>query len=368
MAEVKLDEKSYTFDDLDKKFNHFMAPEFEVTSNGKNLVKEGVAITSVRVTTSVSPEANNFTFTVANAYDWVSRDFKWVKDYFPLGQNVDIAMGYGGTREPVFSGMITSINYDYPAEGNPTLTITGMDYSYQLMKGKGTDSKNIWTDKKHSEIVEEIAKSYSLTATVDATSGPVKVDREGQDDYQLLVRLAKLNDYELFVLGKKLYFRKPGKSTTPVLTLEWGKNLRSFSTATDISMQVGQFVVRGYDNKENKWIEAQSASVKPFGEGSTTGADLIHSVTKNKIHYEYTNYSDPKQLQDRADAMAREASMKLISGNGESIGIPYLIAGRFIKLNGLGPRFGAALYLKKVTHSISSSGYLTSFDVGGNAL
>ncbi|MBL0388117.1 phage late control D family protein [Tumebacillus sp. ITR2] len=367
MLEVKLD-GSYQFDDLDSKYNHFRAPEFEVISNGKNLVQEGVAITSLRITTSISPEANNFTFTVANAYDWVKRDFKWISDYFPLGQNVDIKLGYGGKREPVFSGMITSISYDYPAEGNPTLTITGMDYSYQLMKGKGSDAKNIWTDKKHSEIASEIAQTYSLTATVDATSEVVRVDREGLDDYQLLVKLAKANDYEFFVLGKKLYFRKPAPSTSPIVTLEWGKNLRSFQTSTDISMQVGSFVVRGYDDKENKWIEAKSEAVKPYGEGSTTGSDLIASVTKNKIHYEYTNYSKAKALQDRANALAREAAMKLVQGNGESIGLPELIAGRFIKIKGLGPRFGGSLYLTKVAHSISGSGYLTTFDVGGNAL
>ncbi|PWK11529.1 phage late control D family protein [Tumebacillus permanentifrigoris] len=368
MAEVKFDEKTYSFDDLDDTFHDFKAPEIEVTSNGKNIVKEGAAISSLRVTTSTSPEANNFTFTVTNAYDWVSRDFKWVKEFFPLGTSVNISIGYGGTREPVFTGLITAISYDYPSEGNPTLTISGMDYSYQMMKGKGTAAKNIWTDQKHSDIVSEIAKSYSLTATVDATAEPMKVDREGLDDYQLLVRLAKENQYELFVIGKKLYFRKPGKSTTPVLTLEYGKNLHSFTASTDIATQVGQFIVRGYDNKENKWIEAKSEAIKPFGEGSTTGPDLIHSVTKNKIHYEYTNYAKPKQLEERANAMAREAAMRLITGSGESIGIPYLIAGRFIKLKGLGPRFSGLLYLTQVSHLINSSGYLTSFTVGGNAL
>lgn len=368
MLEVKLDGSTYEFDDLDQKYNHFVAQEFEIVSNGKDLLKEGVAVSSVRVTTSVSPEANYFRFTVENAYDLSKRDFNWVSDLFQLGKTVDIKMGYAGKRSAVFSGLITSVDFDYPAEGNPTLEVAGMDFSYQLMKGKSTDAKNIWTDKKHSEIVEEIAKAYSFTTTVDATSEPLKVDREGLDDYQLLVRLARENHYEFFVLGKKLYFRKPATPTTPILTLEWEKTLRSFSASTDIALQVGQFVVRGFDTQENKWIEAKSESVKPYGDGSSTGADLIHAVTKHKIHYEYTNYAKQQALQDRANALARETGMKLITGSGESIGIPELIAGRFIKFKGLGPRFGNSLYLTRVTHVINGSGYVTTFEVGGNAV
>ncbi|MGB8953987.1 MAG: hypothetical protein WCC10_01315 [Tumebacillaceae bacterium] len=370
MAEPTLDTSTSTFEDLDSQYGHFFAPAFQIKIGGKDIVKDlGAAVSSVTATTTVQMEAGHFSFSVGNAYDWVKRDFQWL-DTIAVGKEVEILMGYVDKLKTVFTGVITSMSFDYPAEGNPTFSVQGMDYSYMLMKGKNADGANTWLNKSHSDVVKEIAKLYGLnTKNVDDTPVEERFGRDGRDDFRLISDWATLHDYEFFVLGKMLYFREPPYSkTTAFTTLTYGQNLRSFSTKVDISSQVTQFVVRGFD-KEHKPIEAKSKPISPIGSNSSLGSDVTKSLGSGKVHYEYTNMTTVDKLQKRADALAREHAMKLIQGSGESIGIPDLIAGRFIKLNHVGAKFNnQPLYMVSVAHTINSSGYLTSFEVRGNAM
>ena len=370
MSGPELGTSSYTFEKLDTLYDHFFAPAFQINIAGKDIVKDlGAAVTSVTAKTTVQMEAGNFSFSVSNAYDWIKRDFQWM-DTFAVGKEVEIRMGYVDKLKTVFTGVITSMSFDYPAEGNPTFSVTGMDYSYMLMKGKNADGANTWLNKSHSDVVKEIAKLYGLnTKNVEDTTVEERFGRDGRDDFRLIADWAALHDYEFFVLGKMLYFREPPYSKTKAFTtLTWGQNLRSFSTSIDISSQVTQFVVRGFD-KEHKPIEAKSKPISPIGDNSSLGSDVTKALGGGKVHYEYTNMSNLDKLQKRADALAREHAMKLVQGSGESIGIPDLIAGRFISLNHVGARFNnQPLYMVSVTHTISSSGYLTTFEVRGNAV
>ena len=54
---------------------------------------------------------------------------------------------------------------------------------------------------------------------------------------------------------------------------------------------------------------------------------------------------------------------EVLKGSGESIGIPDILAGTNIELKGLGKQFSSTYYIDQTNHSISSSGYKTTFNV-----
>ncbi|ASS75493.1 hypothetical protein CIG75_11220 [Tumebacillus algifaecis] len=366
---IKLDTQTYEFDQLEKKYGNFFAPAFLIDIGGKDIVKQGAAVSNVSVTQSVD-KANNFSFTINNAYNWVSREFDW-QDTFVLGKPVEIKMGYVDKLETLFYGIITNVSYSYPSGSTPTMTITGMDYSYVMMKGKGEKTANSWEKKANSDVVKEIVQKYALSVSKIESTTKVKnkIDRQGQDDYNFIKKLAAEDYYEFFVLGKDVYFRKPYQNKTPIVTLVFGKNLRSFSTSMKLDHQIKKFIVNGYDPKEKKPLQAESKPIKPINSNTATGEDLLSKFAdNNKVQYTHTNLADLSELQTIADAQALEASMKLITGNGDSIGLPELIAGRFLKLTGVGARFSQPMYLRSVTHKIGRDGYLTTFEVAGNAV
>lgn len=367
MATIKFDGSKHDFQTLESKYRNFFAPAFEVIIDGTNIVREQVGVTHISVSTNVQQKSNSFSFSVGNGYDPVKREFRWLNNYFVLGKYVEIKMGYVDKLETVFYGLITNVSLDYPSEGTPTIKVKGMDVSFHMMRSVRSNS---WTDKKASEVAKEIGSRYVSSFTVDDTKVKVpKIEQNEESDYQFVKRLAKANNYDFFIVGKKMYFCSPVQSETPVVSLMYGKNLLSFNNELDISYQVSQIVVRAPNPKDpSNPIEAKSKSVEKLGDNSKTGLDIMKSLGDYAIEYMQTNVKSVEEAQKLADSTLNERAMKLMSGSGECIGIPELIAGRCIELQGLGKRFEQPLYLTSVTHTIDGSGYITSFDVGGNAI
>lgn len=366
MAELSLDNTGYEFDTLASKYRDFYAPYFEVSIDGEDLITNGVGITSVKVDTSVE-KADSFSFDVCNAYDPVAKDFNWVEDYFSVGNKVEIKMGYADKLETVFSGLITSVKFEFPPENSPKVVVEGMDITFKMMKGVKSRS---WTEKKQSEVASAIAKEYVSKTKVDDTTVVYDlIEQSRTTDYQFLSWLAQENDYEFFTVGNTVYFRKPHKDKTPVVTLELGKSLRNLSIEIDIVDQTAEVVARGYDEKKKEEIEGKSTTVNKLGSGSKTGPDILKEICGSDTKdYIYLNVTSKEDAKGKATALLNERAMKLITGSGETLGLPEIRAGKYIKLTGVGSKLSQVYYIKSATHTISDSGYLTAFTIGGNAI
>ena len=76
--------------------------------------------------------------------------------------------------------------------------------------------------------------------------------------------------------------------------------------------------------------------------------------------------------QEEADLKAKtvynQRAKKLLTGGGESIGLPDIMPGGYLKLEGLGKTFSRTYYISGTQHTISSSGYRTTFNVEGKKI
>jgi phage protein D len=276
-------------------------------------------------------------------------------------------MGYVDKLETLFYGIITSLSFS--CEENPSLSVSCTDKSFLMM----TDNlPKTWEKVKHSEIVSEIGKKYGLTMKVDDTPNKLtsETKKESQTDYSFISTLAQANNFDFFVIGKNLYFQKPLSSTSPMLNLMWGLTLRSFSVDVNISKQISSYTVRSMElNKTVLWeAKAQASDITKLGSGSKTGGNLVSAIGNYFNKYEIKKIDSVEEGKAKAKAAINDAAMNLISGSGESIGIPEIRAGRYIKLEGLGKKLSTTYYMSSVTHTVDGSGYSTSFKVKGNAI
>jgi len=366
MSDFKLGSETYTFDELEKKYRNFIAPGFKLLIDYKDAVKQGMAISELTVETSVLEDADSVTFTVANAYDPVKRDFAWLGDLLTLGKPLEVHLGYTDKMTPMFFGYITAINISFPGGGMPQLTVSAMDLSFKMMRGRRSDE---YANKKISEIVEEIGRKHGATSfVIDPTPEKIPVlATKPESDYQFLQNMAKSLNYEFFVVGKTLYFRKKFKSKTPMMTLSMGKHLMRCSFEQNLSEQVTGVRVKAWDQKNQKVIETQSSKVNVIGSNSKTGADLLKSLGTFEEHL-YLNVDDVQEAQTMAEAAMNEKAIQLVSGEAACIGLPEIRAGRCIKLDGLGKRLDQVYYISKAKHTIGESGYTTEFSLQGNAV
>lgn len=364
MGDVKLDTKQYSIDELDKKYRGFFAPAFEILVNGSNISNE-IAVSTVKVDTSIEAKADSASFSVVNAFDLVKRDFKWLDSTFVVGKTLEVKMGYVDKFVTVFSGYITSVAIELQEGEPPSINVQGMDITFLLMKGAKFKS---WSKKKYSDVVSEVGKTYGATMKVDATKSTITTIAQNKEtDFQFIQRLAGIVNYDFFIVGKTIYFRKPLTEMTPVATLEWGTTLRSLSIDMNLSQQITDVVVRGWDDKKLEVIEAKSNTVTKLGSNSKTGKDIMKTLG-DFTEYVQTNVESKEEALDKANAALNKKLMKLITGSGECVGIPEIRAGRYISLKNVGAKLSQPYYLISVTHTINQSGYVTKFQVEGNAV
>jgi uncharacterized protein len=124
--------------------------------------------------------------------------------------------------------------------------------------------------------------------------------------------------------------------------------------------------VRGWDPRAKKAIVgvATKSDLPSTPRGGASGPELASSKLGDK---QEVVVDAPVDSQQEADALAqsllREKAYDYITGTGQCIGLPDLRPGDNVELTGLGSRFSGTYYVKKVEHSLGSSGYHTQFDV-----
>lgn len=353
------------FTALEKKYANFYAPAFEILVEGKNLREMGLEITSVKVDQMLEG-ADYFTFEINNMFDLG----QGLKPLLPVGKKVSIRMGYGRQLEPVLTGVITSMTTQFQAAHSPRLVVTGFDLSYPMTKGMGSDS---WDRVQHSDVAVRIAEKYGLKSKVDPTEVvyPKVMKRSDKSDFEFLQKLAADNYFEFSVFGDTLYFRKPQYELEAVVELEWQKQLLYFSPEINVAGYMTEVEIRGWNPKTKKEIVGKAKAGHPLGNPrELTGGKLVQSLLRQP---ETLSLRHPVFSQQEAEKLAKAILNKhnegLITGEGETIGLPDIMPGRIIRLNGLGSTFSKSYYIEKSVHHISAGrGYLTTFHVKESVL
>jgi len=365
-----------TFIELEHTHNNLYVPAFELKVKNTDVVQKlFMEIASIQVDNPLTGAAH-FTFTVNSTFDLEKREFAHLSDLFAFGSPVEIRMGYKGSKNNpelplMLKGFVTSVSTSFPASGLPQITVGGFDLSYCMTKGK--DSR-FWSDTKDSDAVAEVANEYGLTAEVEDTR--VKhptIQKSTESDQQFLEKLAERNGFELFTFDQTLYFQRPasvrktGPKGEPVVTLEWGKGLLSFTPEINISEQVTSVEVRGWNVATKAEIVGRAGKGKePRRDGSRrSGAEALQTCCGDKeapLRIRVPVFSQ-QEANQWAEAILKKRSEMFVQGSGESIGLPELKAHENIELLGLGREFSKTYYVEQTTHTINTSGYRTTFKI-----
>jgi phage protein D len=356
----------------------YYAPNFLVEVEGRELdpTTKGDVL-DVKVTMDLE-NLTSFDLTFNN---WDDRKlfFKYSDtDTLDVGRRVRIKMGYADRLVPMVRGMITSLTPRFPESGPPTLAVSGHDLMFILKDSKPAEgAPRQYTNVQDWQIAEEVARRHNLTPLVDQV-GPVQelVVQKNQDDAQFLMERAKRIDFEVYVqtdpdTGQDaLYFKQPtdGRNATTVRVYEfaWGRTLIDFSPTLTIANQVSQITVRGWNPRTKEAIIATAdARDLPGGQDKGGPAAIARAVPAGSkqdrvVDSPVTSGEEAKAL---AVSLLREKAGEHITATGRVIGLPDLRPGDNVSITGLGRRFSGNYFVRKVEHTLGSSGYLTQFEV-----
>ncbi|MBI5879538.1 MAG: VgrG-related protein [Chloroflexi bacterium] len=291
-------------------------------------------------------------------------ELKWVDNTsLKLGAEIEISFD----RAPVMKGEISSLEPAYTAQGHTTLLVRGYDKSHRLYRGTQTRA---FLKVSDSDIVSKLAKEVGLSATVKATK-PVRdyVLQYGQNNMQFLRMLAARNGYVVYSDGQKLFFQPPVALSTAQVELEHGKDLLDFRPrASGVDTAPDKVTYYGWDVKKKEAIVGQAGKTNTTTAiGLGDGANELKKAFGSNAHTASPVVVDMNDAQTRATAHASAAGAEFLQAEGTCVASANLVAGKVVKIKGVGTRFGGNYLATSVRHVLNAGNWLTSFGATGYA-
>ena len=322
------------------------APRFLVDIGGEKFHEYSGYVSDVIVDTTTDG-ADHFTLSLIYPFDHEQVEFadlKWSS--FEPGTPVSISMGYGegsGSTAEVFTGEIATIEPTFPKDQPPSVTIGGYCALASMMGGTNSTS---WEETSLKGIVDEVAGKHLKKITIeDADMKLARVFQNDQSPYRFVSQLAARYGFEFFTSLSEGYFRPSSGGSAPedpVATLYYGESMESFSAVWS-TPAVGDVEVRYWDETKKKEITGTASN----GKG------------KKKSVYRVPVGSE-KEAEAVAEGLLGDED---ISGVVDTFGIPSILAGKVVKLDGLGPKFNNSYYVTNATHRIGADGYRMTAEV-----
>lgn len=351
----------------------FYVPAFEVRlaggrALGADIVRDIISVSYKDDLSSV----DSFELTINN-WDAETRDFKYVDtDLFDPGTELELAMGYrGGTDglQILITGEITSLRPTFPAGGQPTLAVIGLNLLHRFRSKQVSAAYENRTD---SEIARAIASSLGLSLRTDpaAEAREERFEYVAQiNEYPVLFLLARARriGYDLFVEesvgGPGLYFGPSTRPARPTYALDYGRSLISFQPELSTANQVGTVTVKGWDavRKQPITASAKRSELTTTGLGSAGNQAFEDAVaTREEIITDRPVHTETEAKTLAVETLERIAK-ELVTGTGAVVGLPELRAGSVVHLGGLGQRFSGRYLVTTTTHALTDAGYTTQF-------
>lgn len=351
---------SYTYDALTKKYDHFTTPVVKVKANGTDVITSlKLSVVELKMTLSLDA-ASMVVIKFGDAYDIEKHAFESsVKDKFAPGTVVEVEIGYKSSTENLFKGFVAARGMELGEM--PLFVVTLMD-ARRLMMLSGSRYQ-LHVAKNYSDVFREVMSRYAklcdtkIEATKDELEIPVS---QTTDDYRFVTRELigrGKAEREFFILGPTAYFRKPQDEKSPIMTMEFGRELIALKTDEayfDIDVEVV-----GYDP-----VKQEQLSGKAEASGSKSQTKLIGQTPQ--YYMPDPSVDTSSKANGKAKSIANRMKQKTQTGSGMTIGLPVLVPGRFVKVKNADKDLGDhKFYLKNVIHEINKEDYRTMFEISG---
>jgi phage protein D/phage baseplate assembly protein gpV len=336
----------------------FFAPRFEVRLSGLTLAADlADQVVSLVVETDLDL-AGSFALVLRNADNTLLDSA-----LLDLGKNVEIHLGYGTDLHPAFLGEITAIEPSFPADGPPTVRISGYDKSYRMRRSQPAPTEYRFLND--SLIAARLAVENGLIPVVDPTPGLPETVLQVESDMAFLKSRAQRYFFDVYVEWDRLHFQFP-RPQTAAHVLEWGRTLSSFTPRISAAGMAGLQVVRDYNQELATSIvsAAVAADFDPEDLVERLGSSalqLLAGLVRKGVRT--GSVDNPLQAGVLARALLADLLEGMYEGEGECIGLPDLTAGRYVEIRGVGRRFSGTFRARKVVHRIDGSGFRTSFSI-----
>ena len=184
------------------------------------------------------------------------------------------------------------------------------------------------------------------------------VEMVGESDYEFIVKAAKKFNFEFYILGGRMMFRKAKKDTSTLMTLSPATMLSSLDVEYDITGLVSSVEVRNVDPGKGKLLTTKKKNSNKIG---SKAKNLIKNMEKVFIDPTADSKDDTGHS---AEYLLEDMVYRFGTIRAGMVGLPEMVPGKFIDLKDLGDTVDNTYYIMSVTHTMSKDGMFHTEIVG----
>jgi phage protein D len=354
---------STSYAKLQMKDRNFGAPTVRIHVDGVEITeKKGAKLSGVTVDLTAESSASGCSFDVVGEYEPKNTAFsaKGAAELLQLGAKVELELGYIETV-PVFYGLIAEIEYNFDNEDAPYIHVECMDAKCLLMKRQRLA---LFSEKSVTDAIGEMMdgqpfSDYITGKQVEAYSEKLDMlPAAMEDDFQFTTRYAQYIGYEFFIVQGKVYFRKAPTSYSSIMTISPKLGLLSAKQSLRGVALHKKALVVGINPADDKMVSGEAVISGKFGGGSSAKRMMGES---EKIHFDHHVVS-AEQAQARAKTLLQAARGSFGRLDCKCVGIPELVPGRSVTIDGVSPDADKEYYILGVRHTMDERGFFTNLE------
>lgn len=337
-------------------------PVFTITAGGQPLVST-IQVVSIDVWTGVNklPKVR-----------LVVSDGSAADETFPISETaalipgalLTVALGYGASQTPVFSGVIYRQGLDVTNNGPSRLVVEATDQAMVMtLARQNAIFQNVTDSQVCTQLISGAGLTPAVTATTTTHEAIVQYYATGWD---LLVIRAQASGMAVTVDNGTVTVTPPSTSGSPVLTLTYGQSILDFQADMDASTQFTPSAIQSFawNPATQALATSGSASASVSTPGNLSSATLAAVFNVATYTQQSAGALQTAELTQWSSAELLKTQLAKIRGKVRFQGSALVTPGTMVTLAGLGDRFNGNAYVSGVHHCLSEGLWRTTAEIG----
>ena len=283
-------------------------------------------------------------------------------EQFVPGKRVEIKAGYHSEEKTIFKGIVVRHGIEVRASGGNRLNLLCKD---AFVKTTIVPRRRYFTNKKDSEVAEEIVQTYAGLQIVadETTARHEELIQYEATDWDYLVMRAETNGMLCLADDGRLTITRPDLRQDPVVELQYGATVLDFEAEMDARHQVSAVKATTWNYAEQELAEAEATEPTVNEQGNLSGETLAEALTA-EMTLQHGGKLEPEELQAWADAALLKRRMAKIRGRVRLFGHADIKPGTIISLGGLGERFNGNAFVTGISHRLEAGSWKSDVQFG----